>query len=62
MIDFSEKPLLFLVEIVKSISTDSRAVLTLLYMHGGSLKSPLQLDDVDENAMSLLGTNIAAVR
>ncbi len=62
VIDFSEKPLLFLVEIVKSVSPDSRAALTLLYMHAGSLKSPLQLDDEDKNAMSLLGTNIAAVR
>jgi len=62
VIDFSEKPLPFLVEIVKSISPKNRAALTLLYMHGGSLKSPLQLDDEDENAMHLLGTNIADIR
>ncbi len=62
VIDFSEKPLLFLVEVVKSLSAQSRAALTLLYMHGGSLKSPLDLDTEDEKALRLLGTSIADIR
>ncbi|MFC2071233.1 hypothetical protein ACFLUU_00735 [Chloroflexota bacterium] len=62
VIDFSEKPMLFLVEVVKSLSAQSRAALTLLFIHGGSIKSPINLDSKDGKALQLLGASIADVR
>lgn len=62
IVEFTEKPLAFLVEVVRTLSSTSRATLALIYMHGGSLDSPISLEKKDERALELLGANLANVR
>lgn len=62
MMEFVERPLSFLVDVMRSLDTDSRSALALIFMHGGSLVSPISLEVDDEKALELLGTSLAAVR
>ncbi len=62
IIEFTEKPVPFLVEVVRTLSPVSRAALALIYMHGGSLDSPILLEKGDKKALELLGANVATIR
>jgi hypothetical protein len=60
--EFVEKPLPFLIDVVRTLDEDSRAALALIFMHGGSLSSPILLEANDKEKLRMLSTNLAAVR
>jgi hypothetical protein len=41
--EFVERPISFLVEVLRSLDSDSRAAIALVFMNGGAMASPLDL-------------------
>ena len=62
IMDFVERPLSFLVDVVRTLDVGSKAALALIFVRGGSVDSPISLGAEDEKAVELLGSSIAAVR
>ena len=58
---FFEKPEEFLVDVIKRLGANETAALTLLFMHGGRVASPVVLDDADRDAVERLGATTAGV-
>ena len=55
---FFESPEDFLVDVIKRLAPPETAALTLLFMHGGSMTSPVVLDDGDRDAIARLGATV----
>ena len=60
--DFVEKPVDFLVDVVRGLDEACFAALALLFMHGGTLESPVAFDAADASALRLLGADAAGIR
>lgn len=60
--EFVERPLELLMEIIRTLDTGSRSALALVFMRGGVLPSPVQLNPEEEKALRLLGGELADVR
>lgn len=58
---FFEKPEELLVDVIKRLGANETAALTLLFMHGGRVASPVVLDDADRDAIERLGATTAGV-
>jgi conflict system STAND superfamily ATPase len=59
---FVENPVELLMEVILNLDTNARAALTVIFMRGGGLKSPIQFSANESKALSLLGSTIAKVR
>ena len=62
IVEFVEKPLSFLVEVIRTLDRGSLAALSLIFMRGGLLESPISLTTDDERALRVLGATLATVR
>ncbi|HET6452782.1 MAG TPA: hypothetical protein VFI02_00130 [Armatimonadota bacterium] len=62
VLDFVEKPLVFLLDVLRGLDSHSRASLALIFMNGGSLQSPMSLTEDENRALHILGSSSAAVR
>jgi len=62
VMEFVEKPLAFLVDVIRTIDDESGAALALIFMGGGSLESPISLTEESNHALELLGGTPAGVR
>jgi hypothetical protein len=60
--DFVERPVDFLAEVVQGLDDHGFAALALLFIHGGSLDTPLALSGDDDATLQLLGSDLAGVR
>jgi hypothetical protein len=60
--DFVERPVALLQEVVRTLDAGSRAAIALVFMRGGSLRSPIELGPDDENSIGLLGASASDVR
>ncbi len=57
LIDFVEKQEGFLKEVLNGLDVHSKAALALIYMRGGSLDSPVDLEESERDALERLGSN-----
>ncbi len=62
IMQFVEQPLAFLLEIVRTLDSESRAALALIFMAGGFLESPIVLTNEGAQTLCLLGGTEAGVR
>lgn len=62
ILEFFEKPLTFLVEVLRGLDSNSRASLALIFMNGGSLSSPFSFSDAEAEALRILGATPSRVR
>lgn len=62
IMQFIEKPLNFLMDVVRTLDRDTRAALALIFMGGGSIKSPLKLTTKALKPVELIGGTQAGVR
>ena len=60
--EFVENPVEFLRDVITNLDTASRAALTLIFMRGGTLASPVQLSREESKALELLGATVADLR
>ena len=60
--DFVSHPLELLCEIIRTIDSESRSALALIFMRGGMLPSPVEMTADEQHAVSLLGGSIGGVR
>lgn len=60
--DFVERPVQLLMDVIRSLDVAARSSLTLVFMRGGRLRSPLQLTADETQALDLLGSDLASVR
>lgn len=58
---FVERPVPFLIDILSTIDKQSLSALALIFMRAGALDSPIQLNDSESNALSLLGGTLDGV-
>jgi hypothetical protein len=58
---FFEKPEDFLVDVIKRLGVSETAALTLLFMHGGRVASPVVLDSADCDGIERIGATTAGV-
>jgi hypothetical protein len=56
--DFVEHPKQFLLDVIQALDAHSKAALALIYMNGGMLASPLQLTQLEGDALSRLGSGL----
>ncbi len=61
VMEFVERPLDFLLDVIQSLDTDARASLALIFMRGGTLESPIELSDDERGAVERLGSTLAGV-
>jgi len=61
VIEFFEKPLQFLVDVLRSIDPKCRAAIALIFMYGGALESPISLTNEAKKALDRLGATLADV-
>lgn len=59
---FVEEPLAFLVEVVTNLDSASRAALALVFMRGGLLSSPIELNEHETAALDVLGVSLPEAR
>ena len=62
ILQFVEKPVDFLREVIQSLDRKNRAALILIYMRGGNVVSPIQLSEKEKETMSLLGGSASDLR
>ena len=62
LIDFFSHPQELLQEIIKSLDDESRATLSLVFMNGGALPSPIEYTNEKKEALTLLGGSVSGVR
>lgn len=60
--NFISNPMETLKETIRTIDNDSKAALALIFMNGGSLKSPVDISKREENAIELMASSSNAVR
>jgi len=60
--EFVNNPVQLLTEVIRNLDENCRSALTLLFMRGGALQSPIQLSGDESRALGLLGSDIADVR
>jgi hypothetical protein len=60
--DFVAHPTDFLCEILRTLDVESRSAIALVFMHAGTLASPLQISDEEQQAVKLLGGSLSGVR
>jgi hypothetical protein len=60
--EFVENPVEFLRDVITNLDTASRAALTVIFMRGGTLASPVELSKEERKALELLGGTVADVR
>lgn len=60
--EFVEKPLDYLSEIIASLDTDAKAAIGILFIHNGSLDSPVALSPNDFKALLSLGSSESGLR
>jgi hypothetical protein len=60
--DFVENPVKLLCEIVRTLDSNSRAALVLVFMRGGTLTSPIQITEDEEKSIRLMDSAIGGVR
>lgn len=58
---FVEKPVEFLQEVIRTLDAPSRSAISLVFMRGGSMESPISLSPEEDDAMSMLGGQKAEV-
>ncbi len=58
---FAERPLDFLLDVIRSLDIHAKAALALVFMRGGSLESPIDLVESERNAVERLGSTLAGV-
>jgi energy-coupling factor transporter ATP-binding protein EcfA2 len=61
LLQFFESPEDFLLEVIASLSDDQKAALGLIFMHGGSLPRPLDLEAQDSEAITRIGSSVGGV-
>lgn len=59
---FVEKPKEMLIKLLSELDTDSRAAIALIFMNEGKLRSPLELSDIEVDALKKLGASEGGVR
>ena len=59
---FVEEPVQLLMDVIRSLDVAARSALTLVFMRGGRLRSPIQLTGEEIRALALLGSDLAEVR
>ena len=57
--EFVERREQFLQETIRGLDTHSRAILALIFLRGGRLQSPIELQPLEERAISRLGSDLA---
>jgi hypothetical protein len=60
--DFVDNPVQLLLDVIRNLDVKSRSALTLVFMRGGALRSPIKLSADESQALGLLGANIADIR
>lgn len=60
--NFVERPVEHLLEVIRTLDAANRAAIGIIFMHGGSLPSPLKLTSEESRAIELIGADIAGVR
>ena len=60
--DFVERPVALLQEVIRTLDAGSRAAISLVFMRGGSLRSPVELGPDDETSIGLIGASASEVR
>lgn len=60
--DFVSHPVELLCEIIRTLDAGSRSALALVFMRGGTLPSPVEMNSDEERATSLLGGSPSDVR
>jgi hypothetical protein len=58
---FVEQPLAFLIDIVRSLKSDAKAALSLLFMRGSILDSPMQLRPEEIESLNRLNSSLAGI-
>lgn len=56
---FIQKQESFLIELISELDKDNRAALALIYMNNEKLKSPLELNEIESNAISKIGSSLS---
>ena len=59
---FVTEPLPFLLDVIRTLDAASKAALSLIFMRGGQISSPLELSQGEIKALRLLGANLSDVR
>jgi hypothetical protein len=62
LLAFAERPVDFLAGVIRTLDTDSRAALGLVFMAGGNLPSPSHLENDQLQALGLMGGSIGGLR
>jgi len=62
VVNFVERPLELLIDVVGTLDRECRAAIALVFMNGGSMDSPLELMERDEQVLKLLGGTTSGVR
>jgi energy-coupling factor transporter ATP-binding protein EcfA2 len=56
---FIQKQESFLLELISELDKDNQAALALIYMNSEKLKSPLELNEIENNAISKIGSSLS---
>ncbi len=56
---FIQKQESFLIELISELDKDNRAALALIYMNNEKLKSPIELNEIESNAISKIGSSLS---
>jgi hypothetical protein len=62
LLDFFAEPQEWLQEIIETIDDESRAALSLVFMRGGAVTSPIGCTEEEQRAMTLLGGTESGIR
>jgi hypothetical protein len=60
--EFTERPVSFLADIVRSLDVASKAALSIIFMNGGNLSRPVELDEEQERVLRTLGGSVGGLR
>jgi len=60
--DFVERPLAFMVDVIRNLDCECRAALALIFMREGLVRSPMALTKEESEALECLGATKAGVR
>lgn len=62
VLDFVERPLELLIDVVRSLDRECRAALALIFMSGGFVESPIEITKRDDRFLELIGGTPSGVR
>ncbi|MCU0121018.1 hypothetical protein N8H74_22370 [Pseudomonas sp. B2M1-30] len=60
--DFVDRPMEFLKEVIETLDINSRAAIALIFMRGGAIASPVNLDEKEARAIFRMGGNEGLLR